>query len=127
MQLDVFPNALVRARRAYPYVVVLQADIAAHDRDCIIAFLAARKRIGPVGSRLMPVVEIGGREFVLRMPSLTNVPVTELRGSVGDLNFATGSSMPSTRHPVNLSPVRSGAGCVRVARLCYPSVPVDLS
>jgi hypothetical protein len=117
MQLDVFPNALVRARRAYPYVVVLQADIAAHDRDCIIAFLAARKRIGPVGSR----------EFVLRMPSLTNVPVTELRGSVGDLNFATGSSMPSTRHPVNLSPVRSGAGCVRVARLCYPSVPVDLS
>lgn len=85
MQLEVFPNPLVRARQAYPYVVVLQADIAALGRERIIAFLAAREQIGPVGGRLMPVVEIGGREFVLLMPSLTNVPVTELRGPVGDL------------------------------------------
>ena len=85
MQLEVFPNPLVRARGAYPYVVVLQADIAALGRERIVAFLAAREQIGPVGGRLMPVVEIGGREFVLLMPSLANVPVTELRGSVGDL------------------------------------------
>lgn len=85
MQLEVFPNPLVRARRAYPYVVVLQADIAALGRERIIAFLAAREQIGPVGGRLMPVVEIEGREFVLLMPSLTNVPARELRGSVGDL------------------------------------------
>ena len=85
MQLEVFPNPLVRARRAYPYVVVLQADIAALGRERIIALPAAREQIGPVGGRLMPVVEIGGREFVLLMPSLTTVPVTELRGPVGDL------------------------------------------
>jgi toxin CcdB len=85
MQLEVFPNPLVRARGAYPYLVVLQADIAALGRDRIVAFLAERAAIGPVGGRLMPVVEIGGREFVLLMPSLTNVPVTELRGSVGNL------------------------------------------
>lgn len=64
---------------------MLQADIAALGRERIIAFLAARAEIGPVGGRLMPVVEIGGREFVLLMPSLTNVPVTEPRGLVGDL------------------------------------------
>jgi toxin CcdB len=85
MQLEVFRNPLARARRAYPYVVVLQADIAALGRERIIAFLAAREQIGPVSGRVMPVVEIGGREFVLLMPSLTNVPVTELRGSVGSL------------------------------------------
>jgi len=34
----------------------------------------------------MPVVQIGGREFVLLMPSMTNVPVTELRGLVGNLD-----------------------------------------
>lgn len=28
---------------------------------------------------------MGGRQFVLLMPSITNVPVTELRGSVGNL------------------------------------------
>ena len=85
MQLEVFPNPLVRARRAYPYVVVLQADIAATGRDRVIAFLAARRQIGPVSGKLMPVVEIDGQEFVVLMPSITNVPVVELRRSVGDL------------------------------------------
>ncbi len=85
MQLDVFPNPLVRARRAFPYVVVLQADIAALGRERIIAFLAARAQFGPLAGRLMPVVEVGGREFVLLMPSITNVPVSELRGAVGNL------------------------------------------
>ena len=33
----------------------------------------------------MPVVEIGGREFVLLMPSITNVPANELRNPVGNL------------------------------------------
>ncbi len=85
MQLEVFPNPLVRARRAYPYVVVLQADIAALGRERIVAFLAARAQVGPVAGRLMPIVDVGGREFVLLMPSLTNVPMTELRGAVGNL------------------------------------------
>ncbi|HTG21320.1 MAG TPA: hypothetical protein VK681_14870 [Reyranella sp.] len=60
MQLDVFPNPLGRARRAFPYVVVLQADIATLGRE--------------------------RREFVLLMPSMTNVPVTELRGLAGNLD-----------------------------------------
>ena len=85
MLLEVFPNPLVRARRVYPYVVVLQADIAATGRDRVIAFVVARRQIGPVTGRLMPIVEIGGQEFVVLMPSITNVAVTELRRAVGDL------------------------------------------
>jgi hypothetical protein len=85
MQLEVFANPLVSARRFYPYVVVLQADIAATGRDRVIAFLAARRQIGPVSGKLMPVVDIGGQEFVVLMPSITNVPVTELRRAVGNL------------------------------------------
>ena len=34
----------------------------------------------------MPVVQVDGRDFVLLMPSITNVPVTELRSPVGNLN-----------------------------------------
>ncbi len=34
----------------------------------------------------MPVVEVAGRDFVLLMPSITNVPVMELRSPVGNLN-----------------------------------------
>ncbi len=33
----------------------------------------------------MPVVTIDKRSFVVLMPSITNVPVTELRDSVGSL------------------------------------------
>lgn len=86
MQLDVFANPLVRARRAYPYLVVLQADIAALGRERIVAFLAARAQFGAVAGRLTPIVEVEGREYVVLMPSLTNVPVAELRKAVGNLN-----------------------------------------
>lgn len=85
MQFEVFPNPLVRARRAYPYVVVLQADIATLGRERVIAFLVRKDQIGPVSGRLLPIVEIAGRQFVLLMPSITNVPVAELRGPVGSL------------------------------------------
>ena len=34
----------------------------------------------------MPVVQIDGRDFVLLMPSITNVPVAELRSPIGNLN-----------------------------------------
>ena len=34
----------------------------------------------------MPVVQVDGRDHVLLMPSITNVPVTELRGPIGNLN-----------------------------------------
>jgi hypothetical protein len=85
MQFEVFPNPLTKARSAYPYVVVLQADIAVLGRDRLIAFLAPLERVGAVGGRLLPVVEIDKRSFVVLMPSITNVPVTALRGSVGNL------------------------------------------
>lgn len=85
MQLEVFPNPLVRARAAYPYVVVLQADIAALGQEQIVAFLAPHMQVGHISGRLMPVVTIDKRLFVVLMPSITNVPVTELRDSVGNL------------------------------------------
>jgi toxin CcdB len=85
MQLEVFPNPLVRARGAYPYVVVLQADVAALGRERIVAFLAPHAQAGNVAGRLMPVVTIDKRSFVVLMPSITNVPVSALRDSVGNL------------------------------------------
>jgi hypothetical protein len=85
MQLEVFANPLVRARGAYPYVVVLQADVAALGRERIVAFLAPCDRVGNVTGRLMPIVTIDKRWFVVLMPSMTNVPVSELGESVGSL------------------------------------------
>jgi mRNA-degrading endonuclease toxin of MazEF toxin-antitoxin module len=85
MQFEVFANPLVGARGAYPYVVVLQADIAAAGRERVVAFLAPHGAVGHVAGRLMPVVTLGKRPFVVLMPSITTVPVSALREPVGDL------------------------------------------
>ncbi len=42
-QFDVFANPIAAARRNYPYVVVLQSDFLAVEREQIVAPLAPRK------------------------------------------------------------------------------------
>ena len=85
MQLEVFANPLIHARTAYPYVVVLQSDVTALGRERIVAFLAPHTQVGNVIGRLMPIVTLDKRSFVVLMPSITNVTAEELRDPVGNL------------------------------------------
>jgi toxin CcdB len=84
-QLEVFANPLVRARRAFPYVVVLQSDVSVQGRERIVAFLAPRSQVAPLPGRLTPIVQFAGKEFIVLMPWMTNVPASELRKPVADL------------------------------------------
>lgn len=85
-QLEVFTNPLARARRTFPYVVVLQSDVSVQGRERIVAFLAPRSQVAPVVGRLTPIVEFVGKEFIVLMPWMTNVPASELRAPVADLS-----------------------------------------
>ncbi len=85
MLLDVFPNPIARQRRAAPYVVVLQSAVADTRRDRIVAFLVPRTELPGASARLMPAVTVAGREMLVLMPSLTNVPASELRAAVGNI------------------------------------------
>jgi toxin CcdB len=84
-QLEVFANPLVRARRAFPYVVVLQSDVSVQGRERIVAFLAPRSQVAPLPGRLTPIVQFAGKEFIVLLPWMTNVPASELRKPVADL------------------------------------------
>jgi toxin CcdB len=86
MQFEVFANPLTRVRRAFPYVVLLQSDVSAQSRERIITFLAARSQVAPVVGRVTPVVEFAGKEFIVLMPWMTSVPVSELRTPVANLS-----------------------------------------
>jgi toxin CcdB len=86
MQLEVFTNPLARARRAFPYAVVLQSDVSAQGRERIIAFLAPRSQVAQVVGRLTPIVEFAGKEFVVLMPWMTSVPASELKTPVADIS-----------------------------------------
>lgn len=85
MQFDVYPNPVPRARRACPYVAVLQSDLAETGRDRVVAFLAPRAALPLASGRLMPVVSIGPGEFLLLLPSLTSLPASDLRRAIASL------------------------------------------
>jgi len=84
-QFDVFVNPISRARRAYPLVAVVQADLADTGRDRIVAPLALKARLeGSVG-RMTPHVEIDGAEYVLLVPAMTAIHLGDLRDRKGQL------------------------------------------
>ena len=84
-QFDVFENPITRARRAYPFVVVLQAEVANTGRDRIVAPLALRTRLTGTAGRLTPHVKVAGVDHVVLVPSLAAVPVGDLRELRGQL------------------------------------------
>ncbi len=84
-QFDVFVNPVPAARRAYPFVAVLQSDVAQSGRERVVAPLAARSRIPGTAGRLTPHVRVGSVEHVLLVPSLTTIAASELLDSRGHL------------------------------------------
>jgi toxin CcdB len=84
-QFEVFDNPIARARRAYPFVVVLQSDLAHTGSERIVAPLAPRARLSGTVGRLTPHVTVAGTEHVLLVPSMTAVRASDLRESRGQL------------------------------------------
>ncbi|HYD65799.1 CcdB family protein [Azospirillum sp.] len=85
MQFEVFPNPIVRARRVFPYVAVLQSNIADTNRDRVVAPLSAEPDALRMAKRLIPKVRVQGADFALVVPSLASVPADSLQGSVGSI------------------------------------------
>lgn len=84
-QFDVFANPVGRGRRAYPYVVVLQAEVAETAHERVVAPTAPRAAFPTIPGRLTPVVTIERNDFVLLVTSLTTIPANSLRTAVGTL------------------------------------------
>jgi len=78
-QYDVMDNPVPRARRAFPFVVILQSDLADTGSDRIVAPLVPSARIPGVAGRLMPIVKVAGVDHALIVPRLMAVPAADLR------------------------------------------------
>ena len=74
-----YENPIPRARRAFPFIAVLQSDFADTGRDRMVAPLVPRTRMPGAAGRLTPVVSILGVEHLLLVPRMTAVPVADLR------------------------------------------------
>jgi toxin CcdB len=84
-QFEVFANPVVRARPSYPFVVVLQADVARGSRERAVAPAAPRAAFPAISGRLTPIMTIGGYEFVLLVTSLTTIPVKSFGRAIASL------------------------------------------
>jgi hypothetical protein len=85
-QYEVFDNPIPRARRAFPFVAILQSEIADTGRDRIVAPLVPRERMPGVIGRLTPLVRVGGADHVLLVPRMTAVAATDLRATRDQLD-----------------------------------------
>jgi toxin CcdB len=77
-QFDVFINPVVGARRAYPFVVALQSDLAQNEHDQIVAPLVPSGSLPKVVSRLIPRVSLDGSEHMVLVPALTAMRFRDL-------------------------------------------------
>jgi toxin CcdB len=84
-QFDVFRNPVTSARRAYPFVVVLQSDLAGDGRQRAVAPAAPRTAFPAIAGRLTPIVRIERRELVLLVTGITTLPANSLDKVVASL------------------------------------------
>ncbi len=78
-QYEVFENPVPRARRAFPFVSILQSDLADTGFERIVAPLVPRARMAGAAGRLMPIVKVLGVDHVLVVPRLVPVTAADLR------------------------------------------------
>jgi toxin CcdB len=85
MQHEVHANPAVRTRRAFPFVVELQADVAGEGRRRLIAPLAPAGTMGTVPGRLLPIVRYAERDFHVVVELIASWPLTALRRPLGSV------------------------------------------
>jgi toxin CcdB len=84
-QFDVLANPISRARRALPFVMILQSDLIETGRDRVVAPLAPSAAMPPLAGRLIPVVTLRENAYALLVPSLTTMPAADLRQVIAHL------------------------------------------
>jgi toxin CcdB len=84
-QFDVYANPIAAARTIYPYVVVLQSNVANFSHETVVAPIALQTKMAIGSGRLMPQVNIEARDYVVLTASLTTLPTSDLKRLVANL------------------------------------------
>jgi toxin CcdB len=87
-QFDVFENPVIAARRAYPWIVVLQSDLASASLERIVAPLVPRAAYPRVPGRLTPVVKVEGVDHILMTSSLAGIAARDLGPRIDTLGHS---------------------------------------
>ena len=83
MQHDLFANPYQRLRRAYPLLVLMQADIVEGPSKVVAPAIPAAAVAAP--SRLLPVISHDGARYAVMVAQMTNMPARALGRPVGSV------------------------------------------
>jgi toxin CcdB len=85
MQHDLYSNPNTRSRRAFPFVVVLQADLAEGDRRLVAPVAPYVGPFTSAQSRALPLIEHDAKRFAVALPLVSSLPRNMLRRAVGSV------------------------------------------
>jgi toxin CcdB len=85
MQHDVFANPASRTRAAFPFLVLLQADVAADGELRVVAPVANAAGTSDADGKLLPIVRHDGKAYRLVLDMITSVPKSALREPLGSV------------------------------------------
>jgi len=83
MQHELFANPNARSRRAYPFVIVLQADAADGERRLVAPLALHAGPLARASSRALPVIDHDDRRYAVALPLIGTLPQHQLRQAVG--------------------------------------------
>jgi toxin CcdB len=85
MQHELFANPNARSRRAFPFVVVLQSDVADSDTRLIAPLAPHAGPLASGSSRALPLVNHDGGRYAIALPLIGTLPRNRLRDAAGSV------------------------------------------
>lgn len=86
-QFTVYENKNPKSRAAFPYLLDVQADLLSDLNTCVVVPLRPlAAKANPAITRLMPMLKIGGKPFVMCTPQLAGIPRRALGKAVTQLS-----------------------------------------
>ncbi len=85
MQHDLHANPNPRSRRAYPFIVVLQADVTEGDTRLIAPLAPMLGPFAGATGRALPRVDHEDKRYVVTLPLISSLPRNRLRHAIGSL------------------------------------------
>jgi toxin CcdB len=85
MQHDLYANPNPRSRRAFPFVVVLQADVTEGDTRLVAPVAPHAGPLARTASRALPVIDHDDKRYAVTLPLISSLPRRQLRNPLGSL------------------------------------------
>jgi hypothetical protein len=85
MQHELYANPNPHSRRAFPLVVVLQADFAEGGTRLIAPLAPHTGPLASAASRALPLIDHEDKRYAVTLPLISALPSHQLRNAIGSL------------------------------------------